>query len=247
MQGDYKIGETLLSESASIISLSTEPPKQQPEVPAESHHSLSHLGDELRGRISDLKMPSLSNVFARSRSPSPEPKLAPLPAPPIPRRMVILLVGLKPHRKIWTSSQRPGESVIKYILLNGAPAIVVPVKPGAPLIAWDGLTLEKLWEVALPPEGTIGADAASNDVSSKFDGIVKVLGEYLELCIDWSRFLVPKERSGMVPAPSQDEGKIALREALQLLLAAAIRSKDNKEVQKEVDADRAGIAMWRIP
>jgi hypothetical protein len=61
--------------------------------------------------------------------------------------MVILCVGLKPHRSLWTTSARPGESVIKYLLLNGCPAIVVPVKIGAPLVAWDALTLEELWKV----------------------------------------------------------------------------------------------------
>ncbi len=67
--------------------------------------------------------------------------------------MVIVLVGLKPHRKLWTTSARPGESVINYLLLNGCPAIVVPVKVGAPLLAWDALTLEELWKVELPLEG----------------------------------------------------------------------------------------------
>ncbi|CAA7257329.1 unnamed protein product [Cyclocybe aegerita] len=128
--------------------------------------------------VSELSIPAPANKFSKSRTPSPEPALTTLPPPPVPRRMVILLVGLKPHRKIWTSSARPGESVINYILLNGCPSIVVPVKVGAPLVTWDGLTLEQLWEVELPE--TRGGKSASG----RFEGIINVLFEYLDLCVD---------------------------------------------------------------
>ncbi|KAJ3729587.1 hypothetical protein C8R42DRAFT_652445 [Lentinula raphanica] len=236
LQGDYRVGETLLRESASIISLCQAP---IPEAPLERespkhHYSLSDL--------KDLKMPSLSNVFSRSHTPSPEPQLTPLPVPPTPRRMVITVVGIKPHRKLWTTSARPGESVINYILLNGCPAIVVPVKVGAPLVAWDTLTLEKLWEVELP-----SADEPPS-TPGKYEGIVGVLFEFLDLCVDWTRVEIEegaKDSDGDA-MPEQDK-KEKVRDALKLLVAAAIRSKDSKEVKKEVDAERAGIAMWRIP
>jgi hypothetical protein len=128
---------------------------------------------------------------------------------------------------------------MNYILLNGAPAIVVPVKTGSPLIAWDGLTLETMWKVELPPDGGVS-------MSGKFEGIVKVIVEFLDMCIDWERFLVRKDKE-MVKAESPDEARTALSDAIALLVAAAVRSKDSKEVKKELSPDRAGIAMWRIP
>jgi len=129
---------------------------------------------------------------------------------------------------------------MNYILLNGCPAIVVPVKLGAPLVAWDGLTLEQLWEVEFPPEeGTPSA-------SGRFEGIVDVIFEYLDLCIDWERIKVPvEETSSDTDDPSS--ARDVLKDAVALLVAAAIRSQGSKEVNKEVDADRSGIAMWRIP
>ncbi|KAJ4466868.1 hypothetical protein C8J55DRAFT_526586 [Lentinula edodes] len=232
LQGDYRVGETLLNESASIINFCQGPtiPEAFRETPKQ--HSLSDL--------KDLKIPSLSNVFSRSRTPSPDPQLTRLPAPPVPRRMVILVVGLKPHRKLWTTSARPEESVINYILLNGCPAIVVPVKVGAPLIAWDALTLEQLWDVEIPSTD----DAPS--ASGKFEGIVNVISEFLDLCVDWGRIEIQGDRDhDLMTGAEQDKDKV--RNALRLLVAAATRSKDSKEVKKEVDADRAGIAMWRIP
>lgn len=53
---------------------------------------------------------------------------------------------------------------------------------GAPLIAWDTLTLGHLWNVALPEVG--GAEFSGE---SEFQGIVTVLFEFLDLCIDWGR------------------------------------------------------------
>lgn len=220
-----------MNESASVISLckSLTPAVQEAAVETPTpHYSFSDL--------KDLKIPSLSNVFSRSRTPSPEPQLTPLRAPPVPRRMVIVVVGIKPHRKLWMTSARPEESVINYILLNGCPALVVPVKTGSPLIAWDALTLQQLWDVELP-----SADGIPSK-SGKFEGIVMVLLEFLDLCVDWSRVEIQGAED-----VTEESKKEKVKDAIQLLVAAAVRSKSSKEVKKEVDAERAGVAMWRIP
>ncbi|KAJ7836636.1 hypothetical protein B0H13DRAFT_2239969 [Mycena leptocephala] len=179
-----RIGETLLAESAKVIALCGEAP-----------------------------VPETTNLL-HSRPPSPsEPvhTLAALPTPPAPRRMVILCVGLKPHRKLWSTSARPGESVLNYILLNGCPQSC-PCQVGAPLIAWDTLTLEQLWK----------------NTATKFGGIAHVLFEYLDMCVDWERVVV----SGDPEKPSDMDGRKALQSALGMLVAAAIRSGNSKEVKK---------------
>ncbi|KAJ7627699.1 hypothetical protein DFH06DRAFT_1227889 [Mycena polygramma] len=233
LEGDYRVGQTLLAESAMVIALCGEAPSTPP-TPPEPHNTLS---------IPKVSMPSLSNLL-HSRPPSPsEPvhTLAALPTPPAPRRMVILCVGLKPHRTLWTTSARPGESVINYILLNGCPAIVVPVKVGAPLVAWDALTLEELWKVPLPADDP--ETESTTATQGKFGGIVNVFFEYLDMCVDWERVVV----SGDPGKPSDMDARKALKSALGLLVAAAVRSGASKEVKKEVDKERSGIAMWRIP
>ncbi|KAI0360524.1 hypothetical protein OH77DRAFT_1445395 [Trametes cingulata] len=248
LSGDYRVGETLLAESAAVISLSKAvvppPPAAEESAPAASHSSLNNLN-------LNLSLPNLSNVFSRSRTPSPDPALTPLPPPPTPRRLAVFVVGLKPHRGgLWTTSARPGESVIQYQLLNGCPAVVIPVKVGAPLLAWDTLTLEQLWKVALP-EGD-SPDAKSKD--GKFEGIVNVLYEFLDLCVDWERVVLSTEQGGEeedVQDGAADVGikekREALKGAIKVLVASAIRSGESKEVRKEVDKERSGIAMWRIP
>lgn len=242
--GDYRIGETLLAESACAIVLCdpSPPPPLRVIVP---DHDDEVKPQEHRSRLS---IPSLSNHFNRrgdrSRTPSPEPALTPLPLPPTPRRMVLVVVGLRPHRKLWAGSARPGESVLNYVLLNGCPAVVVPVKVGAPLVAWDGLTLGQLWEVGLPLEGEAGS------ADGRYEGVVSVLCEFLDLCVDWGRVVLGEGASGVgAEGEGEGKGKAAVRDAVGLLVAAAVRSKTlkGKEAGEELKEDRAGIAMWRIP
>lgn len=231
-----------------MISFSKAPPP--PAAPAGQPSSPSH------SPLSSLKvpsLPSLSQTFSRSRTPSPEPALTVLPPPPQPRRIAVVVVGLKPHRTFWTTSQRPSESVIQYQLLNGCPAVVVPAKLGAPLLAWDTLTLEQLWKVALPGED--GPDAASKD--GRFEGIVGVLYEYLDFCVDWNRVVLSAagEQATDGSADVQDgdakadeeKKREAVKAAVKVLVAAAVRSGASKEVKEQVDKERSGIAMWRIP
>jgi hypothetical protein len=44
-----------------------------------------------------------------------------------------------------------------------------------------------------------------------------------------------------------EERKKAVRDALELVVAASVVSGDSKQVKKEVDAERAGIVVFRIP
>lgn len=173
-------------------------------------------------------------------------------APP-PRRMIVLLLGIKPHRGgIWTTSQRPSESVIQYLLLDGCPCIVLPVKPGSPLLAWDTLTLASLHKYA--KEGR------------KPDGVIRIVFEYVSLCVDWERVVISaeegtagtttsggpngeEEKTELTTEEADSDGRKrhAVKHAIGLLVEAAMKSSESKEVQDKVDADRAGIAMFRLP
>ncbi|TFK67575.1 hypothetical protein BDN72DRAFT_842846 [Pluteus cervinus] len=227
LAADYLVGERLLSESESAIVLCE---RVEPEPSDEEEKKPEH-------KLSIPKLPNLGSLFSKSRPPSPEPAVTPLPKPPMPRRLAVMLVGLKPHRKLWTTSARPGESVMRYILLNGCPAVVIPVKTGTPLVAWDTLTLEKLWKIQIPEDGKEETE------TGKFEGMVKVLFEYLDLCVAWDRVVV-KEVQDTEPEQAK---KDVLKDALKLLVASAIRSQESKEAKNEIDPERCGIAMWRIP
>ncbi|KAH9941220.1 uncharacterized protein BXZ73DRAFT_42301 [Epithele typhae] len=261
LSGDYRVGETLLAESALVISFSPPPPpppvdpsaddkdKDTPKADGGSSLKVPHFSN-----LSLPRLPDLQQAFARSRTPSPEPPPALAPPPPTPpRRLAVVVVGLKPHRTFWTTSQRPSESVVQYQLLNGCPALVLPAARGAPLLAWDTLTLERLWAVALPA----GDGAGDRSADGRFEGIVGVLFEYLDLCVDWPRFVLAgaeaQEGAGVEAAADTgadedvEKKKGALKDAVKVLVAAAVRSGASKEVKDQVDKERSGIAMWRIP
>ncbi|KAF4616779.1 hypothetical protein D9613_008641 [Agrocybe pediades] len=198
-----------------------------------------------------FKEKSVGRFFNDTKHASPsntEPLQTPSePAKPRIQRMagphvLMTLVGLKPYRHMWTQSARPNESVFHYILLNGCPTLVIPVKAGTPLVAWDTLTLEHLWKVDLPPE-----DGATSH-SGKFEGIVGVLLEYLDFCVDWERMITPDLHSESKKGPHYPSTPQAvLRHAVTLLVAAAVRTKDSKQAKKKVDPERCGIAFWRLP
>lgn len=144
-----------------------------------------------------------------------------------PRHLALLLVGLKPHRgKVWASSQRPGESVIRYQLLGGVPALVLPAKIGAPLVSWDALTLGELQK--------LGADNIQSHVDSLF--------EFLDLCVDWARV-----GAGSLQGKQEKEKKDAVRNEVRIIVATAANSGQNGGVKNGVDTERAGIVFWRVP
>ncbi|KAL8279206.1 hypothetical protein RQP46_008462 [Phenoliferia psychrophenolica] len=124
---------------------------------------------------------------------------------------------------MWTSSARPGESVIKYQLLNGCPTLVFPILPGSPLIAWNTLTLETLdgYRTELDDSGNVKSD------SKKILGVVDALYEYISLCIDWPRLSIPlisvSEKTEAKSDP-EEEKRTRVREAIALVVEAAIRS-----------------------
>jgi len=263
--GDYRIGQTLLNESATIITLCDPPPPPTPPAASErtprshlSAHSLSTFVTNTTSKFSRSRSPYPSKVPSSvpadtlSNTPAPDSSITPATSPP--RRMVLLVLGIKPHRHLWTTSARPGESVIEYILFNGCPAIVIPVKPGSPLVAWDTLTLEQLHKIGKETDGVEGKKAL---------GVADVIYEYLGLCVDWERMVIPGEKDEMKLETASagtgiDKGrgdgeqpaegkKEALRDAVRLLVAGAIKSGESKEAKKQLDLDRAGIAMFRIP
>jgi hypothetical protein len=243
--GDYKLGETLLNESAMVVELCDPPPPlPEPEVAQAEGETPSNEGFIAAipniGTLASQTLQKLT-LYPRSRTPSPEPCLTPLPKPVVPRRIVIVLVGIKPHRSLWTTSARPGESVMNYILFDGCPAVVVPVKVGAPLVAWDGLTLDQLWKVELPKaennDSSSSLDEDEVKTAQRFEGIARVISEFVGMCVEWPRVKVGE---------SEEEKKKAINDAIRILVGAAIRTKDSDKVRKEVDEHRAGIAMWRI-
>jgi hypothetical protein len=198
-----------------------------------SSNGATTMIDKLTDQINQWR--GVSSLSATETAPGSAPAI---PAPPPNRRMVVLVLAISPHRAgVWTSSARPGESVINYTLLNGCPALVVPIKPGCPLIAWHAVALKTLHGLKGGVDG------------QEFKDMLDTLVNYLELCVDDARVeLSPNyaEQSGLNGTELENK-RNAVRAGMQLVLAGAVRSATSSKVKKEVDSERAGIVFFRIP
>ena len=145
-----------------------------------------------------------------------------------PRHIAVMLLGLRPHRgSTWTTSARPAESILRYQLVTGLPALVLPAKTGAPLLAWDALTLGEVWKL-------------NADNAAKLREHVDRLFEFLEMCVDFGRVDAGNSKGSKGT-------KEAVRRELGMILEGAASCGANKGVRKQMDGDRAGIVFWRIP
>jgi hypothetical protein len=122
-------------------------------------------------------------------------------------------------------------------VLNVVPSLVIPAKTGCPLVAWDTLTLDSFYKI----DKEKGADGVQ--------GVANVLVEYLSFCIDWERMLVPEGFVVESEEKLDDETrkKQLLKDAVGVLVAGIVKSKESKAVKDDVDLDRAGVVMFRIP
>lgn len=123
LSGDYRVGETLVAQSAKVLLL-CEGPVVGEDAPLEPTVSNSaSFKDKLnvskiKGKLSSMMpgakvtVPPETDAAEAEKSDAPPPTLQ--VAVPPPRRLAVLVLGLKPHRLgMWTSSARPSESVLQ--------------------------------------------------------------------------------------------------------------------------------------
>lgn len=198
-----------------------------------SSNGVTTMIDKLTDQINQWRGPASQPTTEATSNSTPS-----IPIPPPNRRMVMLVLAIAPHRAgVWTSSARPGESVMNYTLLNGCPALVVPIRPGCPLIAWHAVTLKTLQGL----KGGVDGQA--------FKDMADVLLNYMEMCVDNDRIELPSnyaESLGLKGTEVENKQK-AVRVGVELVLAGAVRSGTSLKVKKNIDGERAGIVFFRIP
>ncbi|KAF8473852.1 hypothetical protein BDZ91DRAFT_712697 [Kalaharituber pfeilii] len=121
---------------------------------------------------------------------------------------------------MWSTSRRPGASVIHYHLLNGCPALVIPTTSSAPVNAWSPITLSTVCNGAYDPAAHKG-----------------MIREYLNSIISLDH-LSPKMR-GLY--------EMVLETCVSLVVDGVQRLKEEmpEGARKNLDAERAGIAFFK--
>ncbi|KAI9863234.1 MAG: hypothetical protein M1824_000434 [Vezdaea acicularis] len=138
-------------------------------------------------------------------------------------RLIVLFLGISPYRggkDVWSSSRRPSEGLLLFHLLNGCPALVLPVNKQAPLLAWSPWTLLQMWS------------GQPYDAGLQHSELCEYLDTLVELgkCYD------------VVQSRYED----VLARCMSLVINGAMNTKYvNPEVLKKVDPERAGIVMFR--
>lgn len=138
------------------------------------------------------------------------------------KRMLVTFVGISPYRAgMWSTSRRPGVSLMHYHLLNGCPALVIPVTESAPINAWSPVTLKTITDLNYDPGPLHGMICEFLDsVASVQDILPKLQPRYEELLGRCISFVVG--------------GAVGLKNA-----------EIPTEVLKKLDPERAGIAFFR--
>lgn len=146
-------------------------------------------------------------------------------------RLIVFFAGISPWRtQAWSQARIPGQAKLMLHLINGCPALVIPVivggvqsipGQGAPICAWSAWTLAQM---------TLNMDYAPerhHDELFRFlESIVSVLD---------------------VEAAKREGWRNALTRGLQMMIKGAVATKEivDPKVLSMIDPERAGIVMLR--
>jgi hypothetical protein len=146
-------------------------------------------------------------------------------------RMVILFTGISPFRaNMWSTSRRPGCGTIVFHLLDGCPALIIPVTNVAPICAWSPWTLSQMCvaQYAMNPMGPgtggYSADWHHEQICEWLDSIISV------------HHISPQIRDKYVDV---------LGRSVSLLINGALALEKCAPLLGKLDPERAGIVMFR--
>jgi len=242
--GDYEVGQKILQESAVVVNFSDSNLPLLFDDQSSKHDAEESFSKDSKSKLSTIRSKIQLQKHEKNHGESSINDQSNTQIDSCDnrtsnevRRMVILPLGIQPYHKLWTSCARPEESVMNYLWFNGCPAIVVPTKTGSPLVAWSAFTLGHLWKATSPTNANASDVQGSSTLDEEVEKILKILFEFIELCVDWDR---------VEYGDKKNDSRVGLREALHGLLMSTIQVRDCDEANKIIDPERSGIAMWRI-
>lgn len=147
-------------------------------------------------------------------------------------RMVIVFTGISPYRaNMWSTSRRPGCGTIIFHLLDGCPALVIPVNKKAPCVAWSPWTLSQMRaaQYALNP-----APPGSGGYSPEW--------QHEQIC-EWLDTIISVPH--MNPALQGRYVEVLGRSVSLVLNGALATDKVPPSILGKLDPERAGIVMFR--
>ncbi|ORY68470.1 uncharacterized protein BCR38DRAFT_507374 [Pseudomassariella vexata] len=139
------------------------------------------------------------------------------------QRAALFFLGISPYRtaSAWSQARIPSEARLRFHLLTYIPAIVLPVKPTAPVCAWSPWTM-----------GQIISGRDAYDAGTHANDIVR----YLETIVETS----------LVNGRLVDEWQMELADSVRRILEGIKNMPSTLgSVSDAFDADRAGVVLFR--
>ncbi|MCJ1253899.1 hypothetical protein MMC24_001713 [Lignoscripta atroalba] len=135
-------------------------------------------------------------------------------------RLLVLFLGISPWRtQAWSQARNPGEARLMFHLINGIPALVLPVTAQAPICAWSPLTLHQMHG------DEFNAETQCNDIFRFLESIISVRN---------------------VGQPMRNAWQVLLMMGLRAIIDSARSTRAvSRDIEKTVDLKRAGIVMFR--
>ncbi|KAF2185068.1 hypothetical protein K469DRAFT_577814 [Zopfia rhizophila CBS 207.26] len=146
-------------------------------------------------------------------------------------RMVILFTGISPFRaNMWSTSRRPGCGTIIFHLLDGCPALIIPVTNRAPICAWSPWTLSQMRaaQYALNPMGP-------------GTGVYNAEWQHEQIC-EWLDTIISVQH--VSPAIRERYVQV-LGRSVSLVINGALALEKCQPLLGKLDPERAGIVMFR--
>lgn len=138
-------------------------------------------------------------------------------------RLIVLFTAISPFRaNMWSTSRRPGCGTLIFHLLNGCPALVLPVSARAPIVGWSPWTLAQM-----------RAGAAAG---------YQAEWQHEQVC-EWLDSVIAVEH---VRPEVRERYADVLGRAVSLVINGALALDGaDKALLGKVDPERAGIVMFR--
>ena len=119
----------------------------------------------------------------------------------------------------WSQSRIPDGARLIFQLINGCPALVIPVSSHAPILAWSSWTLRQMHDKKFNP-----------------------VEQYTELFI----YLDSIINFEVVDESKKEKYKLLITKGIEMIIKGAVATREvDKKVWELVDTDRAGIVMFR--
>lgn len=149
-------------------------------------------------------------------------------------RMVILFTGIAPYRGVWSQSRRPGCGTIIFHLLDGCPALVIPVTKTAPITAWSPWTLSQMRTAAATAPGY-------NPLATAGSGGYNPEWQHEQIC----EFLDTVISIPHINPALQKNYVDVLSRMVSLVINGALALERCTPILGKLDPERAGICMLR--